>query len=76
MVNSQNFQEKIRDVRTILDYALDTHRLVFRIYDLVQSNTEFFNGSPGADKLELAVLKLETLVDQWRHERDEGQSNL
>lgn len=68
MVNAENFNERLRDFRSILAFAEDCQPFVNRIYDLVQSNQEFFNASPGNDKLELAVLKLETLVDQWRHD--------
>lgn len=66
MVNEENVAERLRDARSILRFAEDSYRYVLRIYELVQSNGEFFNASVGADNLELATLKLETLVDQWR----------
>ena len=68
MVNEDNFEDRLRNAESILGYARDTHKLVFRIYEIVQSNQEYFHAGPGDDKLWLAVLKLETLVDQWRHE--------
>ena len=63
MVNEENFEDRLRDAESILGYVRDTHKLVFRIYNLVQSNQDCFHATPGSDKLELAVLKLETMVD-------------
>lgn len=69
MVNKENFEARLKDAHSILTFAGNSYLYVMRIYDLVQTNEEFFHTSPGTDKLQLAVLKLETLVDQWRHEQ-------
>lgn len=68
MVNAENFNDRLSDARSILNFAEDSFKYVNRIYDLVNQNAEFFNASPGQDNLYLAVMKLETLVDQWRHD--------
>ena len=65
IVTAANFKEVLQGARAILGFADDTHEMVLRIYDLVQTNEDFFHVSPGGDKLEAAVLKLETLVDEF-----------